>query len=195
MATELRLLQHSDIDEVREGFSKGQKGSSTMPHKKNPISSENISGMARLLRSHLPPMLENCALWHERDISHSSVERMIFPDHFGILAYSTKRMKTVIENLVIDRDKIEMKVKSSEKIYSSFVLHKLIETNPQISRESIYEVVQKSFFNSKNVAELVLNLQSDLSGHHLNHKADEWVNFENLREHYKKQFLKVLKRQ
>jgi adenylosuccinate lyase len=195
MATELRLLQHSDIDEVREGFSKGQKGSSTMPHKKNPISSENISGMARLLRSHLPPMLENCALWHERDISHSSVERMIFPDHFGILAYSTKRMKTVIENLVIDRDKIEMKVKSSEKIYSSFVLHKLIETNPQISRESIYEVVQKSFFNSKNVAELVLNLQSDLSEHHLNHKADEWVNFENLREHYKKQFLKVLKRQ
>jgi adenylosuccinate lyase len=195
MATELRLLQHSDIDEVREGFSNGQKGSSTMPHKKNPISSENISGMARVLRSHLPPMLENCALWHERDISHSSVERMIFPDHFGILAYSTKRMKTVIENLVIDRERIEMKVKSSEKIYSSFVLHQLIETNPEKSREIIYEVVQKSFFNSKNVAELVLNLQSDLSEHHLNHRANEWVNFENLREHYKKQFLKVLKRQ
>ena len=195
IATELRLLQHSDIDEVREGFSKGQKGSSTMPHKKNPISSENISGMARLLRSHLTPMLENCALWHERDISHSSVERMIFPDHFGILAYSTKRMKAVIENLVIDRERIEMKVKKSEKIFSSFVLHKLIELNPHKTRENIYEIVQKSFFNSKSIDELVLNLKSDLAEHHLNHRTDEWVNFENLREHYNQQFLKVLKRQ
>jgi adenylosuccinate lyase len=195
IATELRLLQHSDIDEVKEGFSKGQKGSSTMPHKKNPISSENISGMARLLRSHLPPMLENCALWHERDISHSSVERMILPDHFGILAYTTKRMKSVIENLVIDRERIEIKVKNSEKIYSSYVLHKLIEMNPDQTREHIYEVVQKSFFNSKNVDELVQNLKSDLTKNLLKHKTDEWVNVENLREHYKKQFLKVLKRQ
>ncbi len=195
MATELRLLQHSDIDEVREGFSKGQKGSSTMPHKKNPISSENISGMARLLRSHLIPMLENCALWHERDISHSSVERMIFPDHFGILAYTSRRMKSVIENLVIDRDRIEMKAKNSEKIYSSFVLHQLIEMNPDKTRENIYEIVQKSFFNSKSVDELVFNLKIDLAEHHLNHRTEEWVNFQNLREHYKKQFLKVLKRQ
>jgi adenylosuccinate lyase len=166
-----------------------------MPHKKNPISSENISGMARLLISHIIPMLENCALWHERDISHSSVERMIFPDHFGILAYTSRRMKSVIENLVIDRDRIEMKVKNSEKIYSSFVLHQLIELNPDKTRENIYEIVQKSFFNSKSVDELVFNLKIDLAEHHLNHRTEEWVNFQNLREHYKKQFLKVLKRQ
>ena len=195
MATELRLLQHSDIDEVREGFSKGQKGSSTMPHKKNPISSENLTGIARLLRSHLLPFLENCALWHERDISHSSVERMIFPDHFGLLSYSVRRMRGVIENLVIDREKIESKVRKSEKIYSSLVLHKLIELNPSQSRESIYEIVQYSFFKSNNLQELLINLKNDLSSAKLMHHCDEWINFDNLKDHYKVQFEKVLKRQ
>ncbi len=194
MATEFRLLQHSDVDEVREGFSKGQKGSSTMPHKKNPISSENITGIARLLRSHLTPFLENCALWHERDISHSSVERMIFPDHFGLLSYSIRRMKGVIENLVIDRERIESKAKASEKIYSSLVLHKLIELNPSQSRESIYEIVQHSFFRSNNLQDLKDNLKNDCSSAKLLHHCDDWINFDNLKDHYKAQFQKVLKR-
>ena len=194
MAIEFRLLQHSDIDEVKEGFSKGQKGSSTMPHKKNPISSENITGMARLLRSHIIPALEDCALWHERDISHSSVERMMFPDHFGILAYSARRMKNVVENLVVDRERIESKVESNEKIYSSFVLHKLIQLNPGTKREDLYEVVQTSFFNSKSKDELKKNLEAELTGRQMKHEASKWIDFENLRAHYKDQFRKVMNR-
>jgi adenylosuccinate lyase len=194
MAIEFRLLQHSDIDEVREGFSKGQKGSSTMPHKKNPISSENITGMARMLRSHIIPALENCALWHERDISHSSVERMMFPDHFGILAYSTRRMNHVVENLVIDREKIEHKAESNEKIYSSFVLHQLIQMNPTTKREELYEAVQSAFFNSKTKEELRETLVQDLDSRRLKHDAQTWINFENMREHYKTQFKKILAR-
>lgn len=194
MATEFRLLQHSDIDEVREGFSKGQKGSSTMPHKKNPISSENITGMARMLRSHIIPALENCALWHERDISHSSVERMMLPDHFGILVYSSRRMKNVVDNLSIDREKIERKVESNEKIYSSFVLHKLIQMNQGVKREDLYEAVQGAFFNSKNKEELKQNLVKDLTQRSLKHDAASWVNFENLRKHYKEQFSKIMAR-
>lgn len=194
MSVEFRLLQHSDIDEVREGFLKGQKGSSTMPHKKNPISSENITGMARMLRSHIIPALENCALWHERDISHSSVERMIFPDHFGILSYSARRMKNVVSNLVIDREKIQTKAQSNEKIYSSYVLHKLIQLNPATKREELYEVVQTSFFNAKTKEELRDQLETELAARGMKHEASKWINFENLRSHYKEQFQKILKR-
>jgi adenylosuccinate lyase len=194
MAIEFRLLQHSDIDEVREGFSKGQKGSSTMPHKKNPISSENITGMARMLRSHVTPALENCALWHERDISHSSVERMMFPDHFGILAYSLRRMTNVVTNLVIDREKIEKKVEKNEKIYSSYVLHQLIEMNPQTKREELYEAVQAAFFKATNKDELKKSLDDELTNRKLKHEAKKWIDFENLRAHYKDQFRKVLAR-
>lgn len=194
MAIEFRLLQHSDIDELREGFSKGQKGSSTMPHKKNPISSENITGMARMLRSHIIPALENCALWHERDISHSSVERMMLPDHFGILAYSARRMKNVVDNIVIDRERVESKVESNEKIYSSYILHKLIQMNTTTKREDLYEAVQAAFFKAKNKDELKKSLEEELTSRKLKHEASQWVNFENLRAHYKTQFSKVLKR-
>jgi adenylosuccinate lyase len=194
MATEFRLLQHSDIDEVKEGFSKGQKGSSTMPHKKNPISSENITGIARLLRSHVTPMLENCVLWHERDISHSSVERIILPDHFGLLAYSARRMKNVVENLVIEREKIEAKVKSNEKIYSSWVLHQLIQANPEVKREQLYEVVQTAFFHSQNKDELVKNLTHHLSTGNFKHHIADWLSWEKLHQHYQRQFHKILAR-
>jgi adenylosuccinate lyase len=194
IATELRLLQHSDIDEVKEGFSKGQKGSSTMPHKKNPISSENITGMARILRSHVTPALENCVLWHERDISHSSAERMIFPDHFGLIAYSARRMKNVIQNIVIDRDRIELKVSSNEKVFSSFVLHKLIECNPDVKREDLYEVVQDAFFKSKNKTQLITNLETNLKEKNFSHDVSSWIDLENLRSHYKAQFQAVLNR-
>lgn len=194
MATEFRLLQHSDIDEVREGFSKGQKGSSTMPHKKNPISSENICGIARVLRSHLIPILENCALWHERDISHSSVERMVLPDHFGLLTYALRRMKNVIDHLVIDRNKITSKVESNEKIFSSYILHKLIQSNQKRNREEIYEIVQENFFISKNMQELTNNLTEVLNSKNFNHEVSNWLNLENLKSHYRMQFNKILKR-
>jgi adenylosuccinate lyase len=194
MAVEFRLLQHSDIDEVKEGFSKGQKGSSTMPHKKNPISSENISGIARLLRSHIVPAMENCVLWHERDISHSSVERMMFPDHLGLLAYSVRRMKNVVDNLLIDRDRIEAKVESNEKIYSSYVLHKLIQLNPATTREELYEIVQNAFFRSKTKTELTKHLQEELAVKSLTHDVAQWISIEHMRSHYQDQFKKILKR-
>ena len=194
MAVEFRLLQHSDIDEVREGFSKGQKGSSTMPHKKNPISSENITGLARLLRSHLTPLLENCALWHERDLSHSSVERMILPDHFGILAYSTRRMKNIVDHLVIDRQKIESKVLSNEKIFSSYVLHRLILMNAHVKREDLYELVQSVFFQSSNKDELKKNFDESLDSKNLKHDISKWLDIEQLRSLYQVQFWKVLNR-
>jgi adenylosuccinate lyase len=194
MALEFRLLQHSDIDELREGFSLGQKGSSTMPHKKNPISSENITGIARILRSHIIPALENCVLWHERDISHSSVERMILPDHFGLLSYAARRMKSVVENLIIDRKRIEGKVFQNEKIYSSYVLHKLIGMNPTFKREDLYEAVQTAFFNSSNKDELIRNLELELSNRQLKHEVKSWIDLEVLRNHYKTQFEKVINR-
>lgn len=194
MAIEFRLLQHSDIDEVKEGFSKGQKGSSTMPHKKNPISSENITGMARMLRSHTIPAMENCALWHERDISHSSVERMLLPDHFGILSYSLRRMKNVVTNLVIDREKIEGKAQNNEKIYSSYVLHKLIEMNQETKREDLYEAVQAAFFKATNKEELKASLTAELDQRKIRHEAQTWIDFSYLRSHYQTQFQKLLKR-
>jgi adenylosuccinate lyase len=194
MATEFRLLQHSDVDEVREGFSKGQKGSSTMPHKKNPISSENIAGLSRLIRSQVIPALENCALWHERDISHSSVERMMLPDHFGLLSYTLRRMKNVVENLVIDREKIESKVRDNEKIYSSFVLHQLIQGNTNVKREDLYEAVQAAFFNSKTKEELKQELARELDARQIKHETPKWIDLENLRTHYLEQFKKIQKR-
>jgi adenylosuccinate lyase len=191
MSTEFRLLQHSDVDEVKEGFGKGQKGSSTMPHKKNPISSENIAGLSRLLRSHVTPALENCALWHERDISHSSVERMLLPDHFGLLSYTLRRMRGVVENLVIDRERIEAKALRNEKIYSSFVLHQLIQLNPQTKREDLYEAVQAAFFKSQTKDELVTHLHQEIERRGLKGDAKAWVDFGNLKQHYLKQFKKI----
>lgn len=169
IAIEIRHLHHSDVAEVSEGFSSGQKGSSTMPHKKNPISSENLSGVIRVIRSHVIVAHENNALWHERDISHSSAERMILPDNLGLTFYALKRMTSTVENLVIHTEKIQKKVFDQYHYLSSYILHKLIEENSH-SREEIYEVVQKASFESKNVEEFralleasELTKQTDLS--------------------------------
>lgn len=194
MSTEFRLLQHSDLDEVKEGFAKGQKGSSTMPHKKNPISSENIAGLSRILRSHALPALENTVLWHERDISHSSAERLMLPDHFGLLSYTLRRMSNVVDNLVVDRERIESKTRDNEKIYSSYVLHELITMNPSVTREKIYEVVQSGFFKSQTKEELIHNLMDEAKVHGLKHSLEKWIDFEVLKKHYLSQFQKVLKR-
>ena len=106
LSVELRHLQRSEVDEVCEGFDRGQRGSSAMPHKKNPISSENITGCSRLLRSYCLSAMENMALWHERDISHSSVERVIFPDAFILCDYACDRMARVIQNLEVKTEQM-----------------------------------------------------------------------------------------
>lgn len=149
LCVEIRHLQHSDVSEVFEGFSKGQKGSSTMPHKKNPISAENLTGIARIIRSHVSMALDNINLWHERDISHSSAERIYLPDAFGLVLYSIDRLESTIANLVVDTQVMENKVENTFKHLSSITLHKLIEVSEN-TREDLYKKVQQASFDAKN---------------------------------------------
>ena len=143
LATEIRHLQRTEVREAEEYFSQGQKGSSAMPHKRNPILTENLTGLARLVRSSVIPALENITLWHERDISHSSVERMIAPDATITLDFALQRLNYVIENLLIYPDTM---LKNLEKlgglVHSQQVL--LALTQKGASREDAYEMVQEN---------------------------------------------------
>ena len=142
LAIELRHLQRSEVSEVIEGFSKGQKGSSAMPHKKNPISAENLTGLSRLLRSYAGASVENIALWHERDISHSSVERVIFPDAFQLAHYMTIRLNDLLAGLYVDEKQMyENTQKLGGVLYSSHLLLHLVQKH-KMSREEAYTVVQ-----------------------------------------------------
>ncbi|MCG8374527.1 MAG: adenylosuccinate lyase, partial [Balneolales bacterium] len=141
MAVEVRHLQRSEVREAEEAFRKGQKGSSSMPHKRNPISSENISGCARVLRGYMLTAFENIPLWHERDISHSSAERIILPDATILLDYMLHRFANVMENLVIFEENMEANIwRTQGLVFSQRVLNKLIEKG--IVREQAYDVVQ-----------------------------------------------------
>lgn len=148
MATEIRLLSRTEISEFGEPFKKGQKGSSSMPHKKNPIVSERICGMARLLRGYLIPVLENISLWHERDISHSSVERIVLPDASHLTVYMLEKMTFLIENLRINRDRIKENFEKYEKeLLSQEILYSLIEKG--YKRSEAYRMVQESLFRGR----------------------------------------------
>ena len=114
---EIRHLQHSDIGEVRENFSKGQKGSSAMPHKRNPILSENLTGHARMLRGYAEMAMDNVPLWHERDISHSSVERVIGPDACTLAHFMLTRFAGLVEGLVVDRERIAANLDRTRGIF------------------------------------------------------------------------------
>src|SRR5947209_633684 len=141
-ATELRHLARTEVAEVREPFGAGQKGSSAMPHKRNPIKSEQISGLARLLRSNAQAAVENVALWHERDISHSSVERIILPDSTILLDHVQRRMIALVEGMVIDeatmRENLEL---TYGALFSQRVLLALVEASA--SRDDAYRTVQR----------------------------------------------------
>ena len=143
LATEIRHLQRTEVREVEEYFSQGQKGSSAMPHKRNPVLTENLTGLTRLIRSSVIPALENVTLWHERDISHSSVERMIAPDSTITLDFALVRLNNVIENLLVYP---EIMLSNLEKlgglVHSQQVL--LALTQKGASRESAYEMVQNN---------------------------------------------------
>jgi adenylosuccinate lyase len=139
---ELRHLQRTEVLEVEEGFSKGQKGSSAMPHKKNPISAENLCGLARLIRSNSVSAMENTGLWHERDISHSSVERVIMPDSTILMDYMLHRLNTLVANLRIIPENMERNLHGSYDIYfSQRVLLALVDAG--LERQKGYEMVQK----------------------------------------------------
>ena len=142
-ATEIRHLQRSEVGEVRESFGKGQKGSSAMPHKRNPIASENLTGVSRLLRGYASAGLENVALWHERDISHSSVERVALPDATNLLHYGLLRMRRLVEDLVVDTDRMAANLESTRGlVYSQAVLLELVRTG--LSRDEAYRLVQRN---------------------------------------------------
>ncbi len=143
IATEVRLLQHTEIGEVEEYFSPSQKGSSAMPHKRNPISSENLSGLARVLRGNALAAMENVALWHERDISHSSVERVIGPDSTILLDYMLARLTRVVDRLVVFAGNMKRNMSISGNLYfSQQVMLALIRKG--ITREEAYRIVQQN---------------------------------------------------
>jgi adenylosuccinate lyase len=142
MAVEIRHLQRTEVLEVEEYFSRGQKGSSAMPHKRNPVASENLSGLARLVRSNASAAFNNVALWHERDISHSSVERVIIPDTTIIIDYMLNRMTDIIRHLVVYPKRMQQNLELTRGlIFSQQVLLALARQG--ISRENAYQMVQK----------------------------------------------------
>jgi len=143
IAVEIRHLQRTEVLEAEEPFTPGQKGSSAMPHKRNPILSENLTGLARLMRGYADAAMENVALWHERDISHSSVERVIGPDATVTMHFMLRRLKTLVSGLVVYPDHMRRNLEKSGGIYfSQRVLLALVEAG--LSREDAYARVQKN---------------------------------------------------
>ncbi len=143
VAVELRHLQRTEVSEVREGFAPGQKGSSAMPHKRNPISAETISGLSRVVRSNLLAGLQDVALWHERDISHSSVERVILPDSSMLVHYMLRRLRRLIERLEVDAARMEQNLHSSHGVvFSQPVLLALVASG--LTRDDAYRIVQRN---------------------------------------------------
>jgi len=183
---EIRHLQRFEVAEVEEGFSSGQKGSSAMPHKKNPIASENLSGLARILRSNSIAAMEDIALWHERDISHSSVERIIFPDSTILIDYMLTRFLNVIKNLVIkEQNMINNADKYGGIIYSQSCLLKLLDHN--MTREEAYKIVQKealdAFNNNGNFKE---NMKKHLNNEEINQCFNQEKYLKNIDEIFKR---------
>ena len=160
-ATEIRHLQKTEVLELEEGFSKGQKGSSAMPHKKNPVLSENLCGLSRVVRSNSYAAMENIALWHERDISHSSSERIIFPDSLILVDFMLDRFNSIMENIVVHKD--NMLTHTNEFggiVYSQKVLLSLVAKG--LTREESYIIVQRNALNAfKNHGDFRQNLLND----------------------------------
>ncbi len=160
IAIEIRHLQRTEVREAEEFFSKGQKGSSAMPHKRNPIASENMAGLARTIRGYMNTAFDNIVLWHERDISHSSAERIILPDSTSLLDYMLNRYTKVLSNLTVYEDRmIENIYKTNGVIFVQRVLTKMIDKG--VSREKAYDLVQpismKSFDESLQLIDLLKN--------------------------------------
>ena len=186
ICVELRHLQRTEVHEVEEGFAKGQKGSSAMPHKRNPISAENMSGLARVVRSNAIAAMENQALWHERDISHSSVERIITPDSTILMDYILHRLNRLIDGLRILPENVEKNLWGSYGLfYSQRVLTALIEKD--MPRQQAYVVVQKrameSWETQKSFPDLIRadeEIQSKLSSEELDavFSLDPYTSFE-----------------
>ena len=148
IATEIRHLSRTEVNEVNEYFSKNQKGSSAMPHKRNPVGSENICGLSRIIKSSQIIALENNILWHERDISHSSNERIYLPDDISLIIYLARRLNNILRNIVVHEDKMKEDIFSTfGVIFSGRVMNYIIEKN-EVSREEIYDYIQALAFKA-----------------------------------------------
>ncbi len=162
IATNIRSYQRSEISEMFEAFKEGQKGSSAMPHKKNPIGSERVTGLSRIMRSYVNTSLENMVLWNERDISNSSVERIILPDAFHLISFMTSELNMIISNLVVNHDKIEKNLQNAKnKSMSQKFLSHLV--NNGIDRDTAYRKIQDQIFKNTPLNELKENLQIEFN--------------------------------
>lgn len=187
---EVRHLQRTEVLEVEEAFKKGQKGSSAMPHKKNPISSENLSGLARVVKSNAVAAIDNIVLWHERDISHSSVERIIFPDSTILIDYMLNRFNNLVAGLVVHKENmLKNTTLFGGIVYSQRVLLEL--TNKGLSREDAYRLVQKNaldaFNNNGNFKENLLDdneILENLNGDEIENCFDSSYYLRNIDEIY-----------
>lgn len=191
-ATEIRHLQRTEVLELEEGFGKGQKGSSAMPHKKNPVLSENLCGLARVVRANSIVALENIPLWHERDISHSSAERIIFPDSLTLVDFMLNRFNGLMENIVVHKDNM---LKNTNKfggiVFSQKVLLTLVSKG--LSREDAYVIVQRNALDAfQNHGDFKANLLKDadvrklLSPEEIENIFDKQAFLQNIGEIYKR---------
>ena len=193
-ATEIRHLQRTEVLEVQEPFTKGQRGSSAMPHKKNPIHSERICGLARVIRSNLITALENIALWHERDISHSSAERVVLPDSSIALDYILNLFHGILKDIVVNQKNMQKNMELSKGLFfSSKVLVALTEKG--MNRDRAYDVVQRcameSWNSDKSFKEVLLEdkeVTSFLSAEELEGIMNPWEFLKNIDYVYKKVF-------
>ncbi len=180
MATEIRNLQRTDILEVEESFAKGQKGSSAMPHKKNPITAERVAGLSRVLRGNAQAALENVALWHERDITHSSVERIIIPDSCLLLDYMLHLMIQIFANLEVHKDNMKANLeKTLGLVFSQRVMLKLIDKG--MSREKAYEWVQRNAlyaWQTKTDFEYLVSEDKDIARFLTKEEIDELFDYD-----------------
>ena len=160
IATNIRSYQRSEISEMFESFKDGQKGSSAMPHKKNPIGSERISGLARIMRSYVNTSLENMVLWNERDISNSSVERIILPDAFHLISFMTSELNSIVSNLVLNYEKINKNLMDAKnKSISQKLLSHLVAQG--IDRDTAYKKLQEGIFQDLSFNDLKENLEKE----------------------------------
>ena len=179
-ATEVRNLQRTDILEVEEQFAKGQKGSSAMPHKKNPITAERVAGLSRLLRGNAIVALENVALWHERDITHSSVERVIIPDSTSALYYMLHKFIDIMDNLVIHPENMKDNLnKTLGLVFSQRVMLTLVEKG--VLRETAYHWVQRNAMKAwEDKVEFIklVKKDEDITNHLSQHEIEELFNYD-----------------
>lgn len=193
MATEIRHLQRTEVREVEEKFRKGQKGSSAMPHKRNPIGSENMCGCARVMRGYMMSSYEDVSLWHERDISHSSAERIIAPDATILLDYMLNRFTNIVDNLTVFEDNMRANIdKTYGVIFSQRFMLKLIEKG--MSRESAYDLVQPNAIKSweqKLDFKTLMEQNEDVKSHLTQEEIDDCFNPQHHIKHVDEIFRRV----